>query len=133
MGVFSTHFVTQNSILAPKIMGVWNYQLLKLWFLQGTETLCHLSVTGIKKWFCNVWFFCINEACVNCGKEKATTLTWLLTALSKLSNFWWKQKEMCFQVSSDSDLSYLLITFMYNSKFDEIHEKQLILGWVSLR
>ena len=22
--------------------------------------------------------FCINEACVNCGKENATTLTWLL-------------------------------------------------------
>ena len=22
-------------------------------------------------------FFCINEACVNCGKENATTLTWL--------------------------------------------------------
>ena len=53
-----------------------NNQLLKLWFLQATETLCHLSV--IKKLFCNVWFFCINEACVNCGKENATTLTWLL-------------------------------------------------------
>ena len=55
-----------------------NNQLLKLWFLQATETLCHLSVTDIKKRFCNVWFFCINEACVNCGKENATTLTWLL-------------------------------------------------------
>ena len=55
-----------------------NNQLLKLWFLQATETLYHLSVTDIKKRFCNVWFFCINEACVNCGKENATTLTWLL-------------------------------------------------------
>ena len=45
--------------------------------MQATETLCHLSVTDMKKRFCNVWFFCKNEACVNCGKENATTLTWL--------------------------------------------------------
>ena len=59
-----------------------NNQLLKLWFLQATETLCHLSITDIKKRFCHVWFFCINEACVNCGKENSTTLSWLLWGLS---------------------------------------------------
>ena len=58
-----------------------NNQLLKLWFLQATETLCHLSFTDIKKRFCNIWFFCKNEACVNCGKESATTLTWLLVGM----------------------------------------------------
>ena len=51
--------------------------------MQATETLCHLSVTDIKKRFCNVWFFCKNKACVNCGKESATTLTWLLQGGSK--------------------------------------------------
>ena len=55
-----------------------NDQLLKLWFLQATEALCHLSVTDIKKPFCNVWFFCKNEACVNCGTLNATTLIWLV-------------------------------------------------------
>ena len=59
-----------------------NDQLLKLWFLQATETLCHLSVTDIKKLFCNVWFFCINEPSVNCGKENTTNLTWLLWGIS---------------------------------------------------
>jgi hypothetical protein len=65
-----------------------NNQLLKLWFLQATETLCHLSVTDIKKRFCNIWFFCINEACVNCGKENATTLTWLKTGKDRPINCW---------------------------------------------
>ena len=55
-----------------------NNQLSKLWFLQATETLCHLSFTDIKKQFCNIWFFYKNESCVNCGKETATTLTWLM-------------------------------------------------------
>ena len=45
--------------------------------MQATEALCHLSVTDIKKTFCNVWFFCENEACVNCGTLNATTLIWL--------------------------------------------------------
>ena len=49
--------------------------------MQATETLCHLSITDIKKRFCNIWFFCKNKACVNCGKENATTLTWLLKGL----------------------------------------------------
>jgi hypothetical protein len=53
-----------------------NNQLLKLWFLQATEALCHLIVTDIKKTFCNI--FCKNEACVNCGTLNATTLIWLL-------------------------------------------------------
>ena len=35
--------------------------------MQATEALCHLSVTDIKKTFCNVSFFSKNEACVNCG------------------------------------------------------------------
>ena len=34
--------------------------------MQATEALCHLSITDIKKPFCNVWLFCKNEACVNC-------------------------------------------------------------------
>ena len=55
--------------------------------MQATETLCHLSVTDIKKIFCNAWFFCKNEACVNCGKENATTLTWLLRGKKGLFNF----------------------------------------------
>ena len=46
--------------------------------MQATEALCHLSITDIKKTFCNVWFFCKNEACVNCGTLNATTLIWLL-------------------------------------------------------
>ena len=50
--------------------------------MQATETLCHLSVTDIKKRFCNIWFFCKKEACVNCGKEIATTLTWLPRVIS---------------------------------------------------
>ena len=45
--------------------------------MQATEALCHLSVTDIKKIFYNVWFFCKNEACVNCGTLNATTLIWL--------------------------------------------------------
>ena len=45
--------------------------------MQATEALCHLSVTDIKKTFCSVWFFCKNEACVNCGTLNATTLIWL--------------------------------------------------------
>ena len=57
--------------------------------MQATETLCHLSVTDIKKRFYNISFFCKNEACVNCGKETATTLTWLL-ALSP--QFIWDSK-----------------------------------------
>ena len=31
--------------------------------------------------------FCKNEACVNCGKENATTLTWLLIGPMKMSLF----------------------------------------------
>ena len=46
--------------------------------MQATEALCHLSVTDIKKPFCNVWFFCKNEVCVNCGTLNATTPIWLL-------------------------------------------------------
>ena len=40
--------------------------------------LCYLSVEDIKKTFCNVGFFCKNEACVNCGTLNAITLIWLL-------------------------------------------------------
>ena len=58
----------------------WNNQLLKLGFLQATEALCHLCVTDIKKTFCNIWFFCKNEACANCTDWKATTVIWLLQA-----------------------------------------------------
>ena len=46
--------------------------------MQATETLCHLSITDIKKTFCNVWFFCKNEACANCTGWNATTVIWLL-------------------------------------------------------
>ena len=46
--------------------------------MQTTEALCHLSVTDIKKTFCNIWFFCKNEACANCTDWKATTVIWLL-------------------------------------------------------
>ena len=56
-----------------------NNQLQKLWFSQATEGLCHLSVTDIKKPFCNIWFFCKNEACANCTDWKATIVIWLLT------------------------------------------------------
>ena len=31
---------------------------------------CYLSVTDIKKTFCKVYYFCKNEACVNCGTHK---------------------------------------------------------------
>ena len=48
--------------------------------MQATEALCHLSVTDIKKTFCNVWFFCKNEACANCTGWNATTVIWLLWA-----------------------------------------------------
>ena len=54
-----------------------NNQLLKLWFLQATEALCHLCVTDIKKTFCNIWFFCKNQACANCTGWNATTVIWL--------------------------------------------------------
>ena len=46
--------------------------------MQATEALCNLSVTDIKKTFCNIWFSCKNEACVNCGTLNATNLIWLL-------------------------------------------------------
>ena len=46
--------------------------------MQATEALCHLSVTDIKKTFCNIWFFCKNEACANCTGWNATTVIWLL-------------------------------------------------------
>ena len=40
--------------------------------------LCAISALQIsKKHFATFDFFCINKACVNCGKENATTLTWL--------------------------------------------------------
>ena len=78
MGVLSTHFVPLISILASKIMEEWNNQLYKLWFLQATEALCHLSLTDIKKIFCKVWFFfCKNEACANCTGWNSTTVIWL--------------------------------------------------------
>ena len=44
--------------------------------MQATEALCHLSVTDIKKTFCNV---CKNEACSNCTGWNATTVIWLLS------------------------------------------------------
>ena len=58
----------------------WQNGTLKIWFLQVTEALCHLSVTDIKKkkTFCNVWFVCKNEACVNCDTLNAKTAIWLL-------------------------------------------------------
>ena len=63
--------------LVPKLRSVAQNEWKK-YPLQATEALCHLSVTYIKKPFCNVWFFCKNEACVNCGTLNATTLIWLL-------------------------------------------------------
>ena len=40
--------------------------------------LCAISALQISKNdFATFDFFCKNEACVNCGKETATTLTWL--------------------------------------------------------
>ena len=50
--------------------------------MQATEALCHLSVTDIKKTFCNVWFFCKNEACANCKDWKATTVVWLMAVVT---------------------------------------------------
>ena len=41
------------------------------WFL---TPLCHLSVTDIKKPFCNIWFFC---------KKKLVSTVWVSTSLSK--------------------------------------------------
>ena len=32
--------------------------------------LCYLSVTNIKKAFCNTWFFGKNKPCVKCGTNK---------------------------------------------------------------
>ena len=46
--------------------------------MQATEALCHLCVTNIKKTFCNIWFFCKNQACANCTGWNATTVIWLL-------------------------------------------------------
>ena len=34
------------------------------------EALCYLSVTNIKKAFCNTWFFGKNKPCVKCGTNK---------------------------------------------------------------
>ena len=45
--------------------------------MQATEALCYLSITDIKKTFCNVVFFCKNEACANCAGWNATTVIWL--------------------------------------------------------
>ena len=65
----------------------WNNQLLKLWFLQATEALCHLCITDIKKTFCNIWFFSKNKACANCTDWKATTVIWLLASKQPSTRF----------------------------------------------
>ena len=50
--------------------------LKSLYLLKFLATLCYhrqqgsQSVTDIKKSYCNIWFFCKNEACVNCGTHK---------------------------------------------------------------
>ena len=71
MGVFSTHFVPLISILAPKIMEVWNIQLWKLWFLQDTKASPILKIQNfplgmlilMHKHSC--WVI-MPEACNNC-------------------------------------------------------------------
>ena len=57
--------------------------------MQATEALCHLNVTDNKETFCNVWFFCKNEACGNGGILNATTLIWLLTCGTPLITRVW--------------------------------------------
>jgi hypothetical protein len=88
--------------------------------LQDTEALCHLSVTDIKKTFCNVWFFCKNEACVNCGTLNATTLIRLLTAewIWDRSIFSIIKPSYCFRISENlqhMNATLFLLLFL-NSK-----------------
>ena len=65
----------------PKIMEELNNNFKNSDFCKLLRLcVCHLSVTDIKKTFCNGLFFCKNEACVNCGTSSATTLIWLLSS-----------------------------------------------------
>ena len=103
-----------NKKCAPKLIFFNEIFFRKIWTFFDIENwlwmskLCHLSIIDIKKTFCNVWFFCKNEACVNCGTLNATTLIWLVVG-SRMKQA--KYSTHCFKMNSfvaSSSLNFCL-------------------------
>ena len=79
-GCFFHSFCATDLKFGTKNIRSMKLSILKTLIFASYWDSCLLSVTDIKK-----RFFCKNEACVNCGKETARTLTWLLTVQRSVS------------------------------------------------